>query len=524
MQNDECRMTNAERHGRNVGHRRYAARIGMGVALHRRGAGFTLIELLVALGLTAILLTAVVEIFGKATQAFNNARASVEAHQNARAAFDAMMRDITGAEYCQYGASVNGYFAIQPDPCDYRATFLTGTATGGGANTLENTNAEWPAGSLVGAHVRLTGGTGEGHVGTITSNTTTQLAVGVAWVPSPDNTTTYRIDYCASGGSGNTLNKLNDPDTNWLPDGLVGAYVWTTGGTGEGQVRRITSNTATQLVVAPTWATTPDNTSLYRIGYPSLTFTTLGPQPGARYAAPEVIHQIALVRYSLQWDGGAVTITDEAGERIQRPTFRLVKRVRFPKTTDPSLDMEEFDWHNLPLEVDPSDADRRQYAQPEPIAFGILSMDIRVFYRGGTAFVDYGTVKDAGNGPDFLEDGGQDWTTDRHNGRTVRIITGEGAGQERTISSTHDGTKIDITASWDPAHIPDDTSQYRIEDDFDGPEWYGFDAGVNDYLILGLTDRPPTLVEVTLTITDQKGKRVHTFVERFYVPASVRDL
>jgi hypothetical protein len=38
-----------------------------------------------------------------------------------------------------------------------------------------------------------------------------------------------------------------------------------TGGTGSGQVRRITTNTANQLTVSPAWTTTPDATSTYHI-------------------------------------------------------------------------------------------------------------------------------------------------------------------------------------------------------------------------------------------------------------------
>ena len=41
----------------------------------------------------------------------------------------------------------------------------------------------------------------------------------------------------------------------------------------------------------------------------TLTFTTLAPQPSARYAAPEAVQQLALVRYALEWDGGNATLS-----------------------------------------------------------------------------------------------------------------------------------------------------------------------------------------------------------------------
>ncbi len=73
----------------------------------------------------------------------------------------------------------------------------------------------------------------------------------------------------------------------------------------------------------------------------TLTFTTLAPQPGARYAAPEAVEQLALVRYALEWDGGYATVPGGAGPQ---PTYNLVKRVRFPCTSDPNLNMDQFDW------------------------------------------------------------------------------------------------------------------------------------------------------------------------------------
>lgn len=48
--------------------------------------------------------------------------------------------------------------------------------------------------------------------------------------------------------------------------GLQGVFVHILSGTGAGQIRRITSNTGTQLTVTPNWGTTPDTTSVFGIG------------------------------------------------------------------------------------------------------------------------------------------------------------------------------------------------------------------------------------------------------------------
>ena len=49
-------------------------------------------------------------------------------------------------------------------------------------------------------------------------------------------------------------------------DGLMGCNVFITEGTGTGQTREITSNTATALTLASNWTTTPDATSEYQVG------------------------------------------------------------------------------------------------------------------------------------------------------------------------------------------------------------------------------------------------------------------
>ena len=75
----------------------------------------------------------------------------------------------------------------------------------------------------------------------------------------------------------------------------------------------------------------PNNPASWKVPVAdTLTFTTLAPQPGARYAAPEAVEQLALVRYALEWDGGNATVP---GSSAPRPTYNLVKRVRFPAPT-----------------------------------------------------------------------------------------------------------------------------------------------------------------------------------------------
>ncbi len=94
-----------------------------------------------------------------------------------------------------------------------------------------------------------------------------------------------------TAGSGSTFGTLVDSGATWTINdtALVGKLVVITGGTGSGQVRVITSNTATTLNVAGTWTATT-GTSTYVIQSPSVIITSAAaaipkPQTGAEIAA-----------------------------------------------------------------------------------------------------------------------------------------------------------------------------------------------------------------------------------------------
>lgn len=65
----------------------------------------------------------------------------------------------------------------------------------------------------------------------------------------------------ATGGSGTTLENTSK---NWTANQFVNAQIRITAGTGAGQIRTITSNSATSITVGG-WSTIPDNTSQYSI-------------------------------------------------------------------------------------------------------------------------------------------------------------------------------------------------------------------------------------------------------------------
>lgn len=95
------------------------------------------------------------------------------------------------------------------------------------------------------------------------------LATAPAWgkllracaMAQTDNTAADSTGTATAGGA----TSLTDSAATWTVDEYIGFVVIITSGTGVGQVRRITANSATALTVTPAWATNPDATSVYSI-------------------------------------------------------------------------------------------------------------------------------------------------------------------------------------------------------------------------------------------------------------------
>lgn len=79
--------------------------------------------------------------------------------------------------------------------------------------------------------------------------------------------TTYWVQQTSGTASAGTSTTLEDNTQTWDVDAYTDYYVWVYEGTGSGQVRKITSNTADTLTVNSSFNTTPDDTSKYRIFY-----------------------------------------------------------------------------------------------------------------------------------------------------------------------------------------------------------------------------------------------------------------
>lgn len=155
-------------------------------------------------------------------------------------------------------ANISGAF-------NFLQSVQTGTSTGGNTTTtLNDTGKSWTINQWVGALV--TAGTVSGE---IVSNTATQLTIKWPWTGTTPGSIAYTIYGLHSRGTssgGNTVSTFNDTTKTWQTSPtLAGLSVEITGGTGAGQVRRISTNTATQLTLASNWSTVPDATSTYQI-------------------------------------------------------------------------------------------------------------------------------------------------------------------------------------------------------------------------------------------------------------------
>ncbi|MCK6488813.1 MAG: hypothetical protein L6R48_10875 [Planctomycetes bacterium] len=74
------------------------------------------------------------------------------------------------------------------------ANFATGTATAGASTTLTNSGKAWSTNMWANYQIRITGGTGNGQIRTVASNTGTVITVSAAWTVTPDATSTYAIE------------------------------------------------------------------------------------------------------------------------------------------------------------------------------------------------------------------------------------------------------------------------------------------------------------------------------------------
>lgn len=112
----------------------------------------------------------------------------------------------------------------------------------------------------------------------------------------------------ATQGSGLTFGTLTDSGQTWTVNDLRGKFLVITAGTGVGQVRVISSNTATAITIVSTFTTTPTGAS-YAIQQPSVIITsTVVSPPTPINTAGSGTAGISTNNNSLTWKPGAISI------------------------------------------------------------------------------------------------------------------------------------------------------------------------------------------------------------------------
>lgn len=98
---------------------------------------------------------------------------------------------------------------------------------------------------------------------------------GAPAIGAPTDETGQAFEGTATGGGSNYLDRTG---SGWTasPPAFANHRVQIVSGTGAGQIRRITTNTATRLTVSINWTVPPDNTSVFRIWAPRLHYRAEG--------------------------------------------------------------------------------------------------------------------------------------------------------------------------------------------------------------------------------------------------------
>lgn len=150
----------------------------------------------------------------------------------------------------------------------------TGTATGTqSSTTLVDTSKTWVDNAWTNYLVEITSGTGIGQALRVASNTVDTLTVNGIWLVTPDASSTYAIrtmpidasDTGTASTPSTTDLLLVDATKAWSANTWANYLIKITSGTGYGQVRHISSNTATSLTISTAWTTWPDLSSTYAI-------------------------------------------------------------------------------------------------------------------------------------------------------------------------------------------------------------------------------------------------------------------
>jgi hypothetical protein len=296
--------------------------------------------------------------------------------------------------------------------------------------------------------------------------------------------TKLAIELVSSTATSATSTTLTDTTQNWSTDLWADKVVKITGGTGSGQSRSISSNTANTLTVSSAWTTTPDATSNYKvlaIGGVSDhgQLAGLGDDDHAQYhndtrgdARYYTKTQLDAGQLDGQYFQESEFLGTSAGAGDAGKPIKLDAAGHVDATMINDADVDHGSIGGL------ADDDHTQYhndargdARYLKLAGGTMtglltlsgdpSGDLQAatkqYVDATSAVLDSGTATSGTS--TTLTDTSKSWGTDVWVGNKVSITGGTGAGQTRSISS-NTATVLTVSSAW--TTNPDATSTYNI--------------------------------------------------------------
>jgi uncharacterized repeat protein (TIGR01451 family) len=242
----------------------------------------------------------------------------------------------------------------------------------------------------------------------------------------------------STGGNGTTT--LNDTSQNWVTNEWqygTPLVVTITGGTGAGQSANIVSNTATQLTVDTAWATTPDNTSTYTIGWSSGGWGEQGGNDFIEYNhdAGSIMHELG---HTLNLDHGGF----EA--RNYKPNYVSVMNYDHQFGIPQNSGATIIDYSPAKVSVGGTTTggntattfnDTTQSWTVNQWAGGYVELNRSIGFTTG------------GNTSNTLNDTAQNWGVNQLVGASVSVSNGAGGLQTlRIVSNT--ATRLVVSGSW----------------------------------------------------------------------------
>lgn len=350
-----------------------------------------------------------------------------------------------------------------------------GTAEIGIMSWIQDTSKSWSIDQFLGMYVQITAGTGSGQEIEIESNTADTIYAIFSIIP--DATSAYLIiDVHDSGtAESGTLTELTDTDFTWTVNEYVGFYVEITAGTGVGQYKQITANTADTLTAA--FDIAPDATSEYRIVEEVENGTVISAEASA-------LQDIEATWTINQLQGMYVEITAGTG-------------------------MGQYE------EIISNEADTI-YAAFDVIPDATSAYVIKDIKDNGVA--ESGLAIN-------LKDADQAWTPDAFVGYTLNIVGGTGEGQSvEIISNTEDSimatltTPLDETSEYTIVEITPATVYKLFDNQFDAAVTPTTQTARGIMLFVFYPERDDSGVEIEDAIKNVKLKLYYPTTETFEIP------